>query len=88
MIVDLHVHHVPERFVRFVEKAPAYSLRVEPSAGEDVTLTVGSLRYGLNKTFFDTERLIERLDDMGVERAVLSLATPFVELRRAGGHRL
>jgi aminocarboxymuconate-semialdehyde decarboxylase len=78
MIVDLHVHHVPERFVRFVEKAAVYSMRVEPSVGEAVTLTVGSLRYGLNKTFFDPERLITRLDEMGVERAVLSLATPFV----------
>jgi aminocarboxymuconate-semialdehyde decarboxylase len=78
MIVDLHVHHVPERFVRFVEKVPVYSMHIERPGGEAVTLTVGSLRYGLNKTFFDPERLIARLDEMGVERAVLSLATPFV----------
>lgn len=78
MIVDLHVHHVPERFVRFVEKSAIYHMRVEPSGGEVVVLTAGSLHYGLNKTFFDTERLITRLDEMGVERAVLSLATPFV----------
>lgn len=77
MIVDVHVHHVPERFVRFVEKAAAYAVRVRPSAGEGVMLAVGSLQYGLNKTFFDAERLIARMNEMGVERAVLSLATPF-----------
>lgn len=77
MIVDVHVHHVPERFVRFVEKAGAYAISVRPLTGEGVMLAVGPLQYGLNKTFFDAERLIARMDEMGVERAVLSLATPF-----------
>jgi aminocarboxymuconate-semialdehyde decarboxylase len=78
MILDLHVHHVPEAFVRFVEKAAPYAVRLAPPRGENVTLEVGPLSYALNRTFFDPERLIARMQEMRVERAVLSLATPFV----------
>src|SRR5262249_24862178 len=78
MIVDLHVHHVPEAFVRFVEKAAPYAVRLPPPGGESVSLEVGPLRYALNRTFFDPERLITRMQEMHLERAVLSLATPFV----------
>jgi aminocarboxymuconate-semialdehyde decarboxylase len=78
MIVDLHVHHVPEAFVRFVGKAAPYAVRLAPAQGESVRLEVGPLSYALNSTFFDPERLIGRMRQMRVERAVLSLATPFV----------
>jgi aminocarboxymuconate-semialdehyde decarboxylase len=79
MIIDVHVHHVPERFVRLVEKAAPYAMTLEAPQGEDVTLRVGSLSYALNRTFFDAERLSARMAEMGIERAVLSLATPFVK---------
>src|SRR5215831_7217932 len=78
MIIDLHIHHVPEAFVRFVEKAAPYAVRRRPPRGESVKLEVGRLSYALNRTFFDPERLIARMQEMRVERAVLSLATPFV----------
>jgi aminocarboxymuconate-semialdehyde decarboxylase len=78
MIIDVHVHHVPEAFVHFVEKAAPYAIRLERARGEDVTLHVGSLSYGLNRTFFDPMRLMTRMKAMRVDRAVLSLATPFV----------
>ena len=78
MIVDVHIHHVPEPFVRFVERAAPYSVRLEAPRGESVALNVGPLRYALNRTFFDAERLIARMREMRVEQAVLSLATPFV----------
>ena len=78
MITDVHVHHVPQAFVRFVEKATPYGMRLEPPQGESVTLHAGGLRYGLSRTFFDVERLIARMAEMEVDRAVLSLATPFV----------
>ena len=79
MIIDVHVHHVPKRFVRFVEKTTPYSMSVDNPSGEAVTLRVGRLSYALNRTFFDAERLSARMAEMGVERAVLSLATPFVK---------
>lgn len=78
MVIDVHVHHVPEAYVRFVEKAAPYAVRLQPTGGEGMRLTAGKLQYALNRTFFDPERLVRRLDEMGVERAVLSLATPFV----------
>jgi aminocarboxymuconate-semialdehyde decarboxylase len=78
MITDVHVHHVPEAFARFTEQAAPYSVKREAPRGEDVTLHVGRLSYGLSRTFFDAERLIARLGEMRVDRAVLSLATPFV----------
>ncbi len=78
MITDVHVHHVPQAFVRFVEAAAPYGMRLEPPQGESVALHAGGLRYGLSRTFFDVERLIARMAEMKVDRAVLSLATPFV----------
>jgi len=78
MITDIHIHHVPEAFVRFVEQASPYAVRREAPRGEAVTLHVGPLSYALTRTFFDPERLIARMQEMGVDRAVLSLATPFV----------
>jgi aminocarboxymuconate-semialdehyde decarboxylase len=79
MITDVHVHHVPEPFARFVEKAAPYRMRREPASGETITVNIGELKYGLNRTFFDPERLIKRMQEMGVDHAVLSLATPFVK---------
>ena len=78
MIVDIHVHHVPEAFVRFVEKVGPYAVSLEPPRGENVQLNVGPLSYALTRTFFDPERLVARMREMRVDRAVLSLATPFV----------
>jgi predicted TIM-barrel fold metal-dependent hydrolase len=60
MILDVHVHHVPEAFVRFVEKATPYAVRLEPPRGESVTSHTGSLSYALNRTFFDSDRLTTR----------------------------
>jgi aminocarboxymuconate-semialdehyde decarboxylase len=79
MITDVHVHHVPEPFARFVEKAAPYRMRREPASGESITVNIGELKYELNRTFFDPERLIKRMQEMGVDHAVLSLATPFVK---------
>ena len=79
MITDIHLHHVPEPFARFIEKAAPYPIHRDPPCGETVTLNVGPLRYGLNRTFFDLDRLIKRMQEMSVDHAVLSLATPFVK---------
>jgi aminocarboxymuconate-semialdehyde decarboxylase len=78
VITDIHVHYVPEPFARFVERAAPYAIRLAAPQGESVTLHVGALRYGLNRTFFDPERLTARIKGMRVEKALLSVATPFV----------
>jgi predicted TIM-barrel fold metal-dependent hydrolase len=76
---DVHIHHVPPRFLRFVENAAPFAIRLEPPQGEDVRLHVGALAYGLNRSFFDIERLVAQMAQMRVQRAVLSVATPFVK---------
>ena len=35
--------------------------------------------FGLNTTFFKLERQIARLDHLGIDRTILSLATPFID---------
>jgi aminocarboxymuconate-semialdehyde decarboxylase len=61
-----------------VERAAPLAMRLDLPDGESVKLNVGPLHYNLNRTFFDVERLIARMATMKVERAILSLATPFV----------
>jgi aminocarboxymuconate-semialdehyde decarboxylase len=78
MITDVHVHHVPAGFLRFVQHAAPYSIGLDPGCGERVRLRVGRLSYDLNRTFFDIERLLARMQEMRVDRALLSIATPFV----------
>jgi len=78
MITDVHVHHVPAGFLRFVQDAAPCSIHLDDACGERVRLRVGMLSYDLNRTFFDIERLHARMNEMRVERALLSIATPFV----------
>ena len=79
MITDVHVHHVPSGFLRLVQHAAPYSCRLDSEHGERVQLRVGMLQYALNRTFFDVERLLARMQEMRVDRALLSIATPFVK---------
>ena len=34
--------------------------------------------FGLNRTFFEPAKQIERMDALGIDRTVISLATPMV----------
>jgi aminocarboxymuconate-semialdehyde decarboxylase len=78
MTVDVHVHHVPEAFARFVEKAQLYGIRREAVRGNGVNLHVGQLTFALTRTFFDIDLLTSRMAEMRVNKVILSLATPFV----------
>jgi aminocarboxymuconate-semialdehyde decarboxylase len=79
MITDVHVHHVPAGFLRLVQHATPYSICLDWDEGERVQLRVGMLHYALNRTFFDIERLLARMQEMRVDKALLSIATPFVK---------
>jgi aminocarboxymuconate-semialdehyde decarboxylase len=78
MVIDIHCHLVPEPYMRFVERAKPFCIEREQARGEDIAVNIGALRFALNRTFFDPERMIARMDRMGIECAVVSLATPFV----------
>lgn len=78
MITDIHRHFVPPTFFDFVKSLPEYSLKVKREEGDNVDVDIRGVHFGLNKTFFDLERQIARMKSEGVDRAILSLATPFI----------
>ena len=43
-----------------------------------IDVDIRGMHFGLNKTFFELRRQIERMKSEGVDRAILSLATPFI----------
>jgi aminocarboxymuconate-semialdehyde decarboxylase len=69
---------VPEEYFAFVEREKGYRVSRVPGAGESVEVTVGDLPFGMNKTFFDSDRQIDRMDDLGINLTVVSLATPLI----------
>ncbi len=86
MIVDIHCHFVPERYIDFVQRESAFAVRRHAigDQGEEVPVTVGDLKFGLNRTFFDPDRQIKRLDALRIDRTVLSLATPLINYEVPG----
>lgn len=81
MITDIHRHFVPEKFFRFVRGRDEFAVRVKREAGEAVDLDIRGIHFGLNTTFFALPRQLERMRRDGVERGILSLATPFIDYR-------
>ena len=79
MITDIHCHFVPDDFFRFVRGKKDFAVTVKRSEGDGVDIDVRGMHFGLNKTFFEMPRQIERMRRDGVERAILSLATPFID---------
>jgi aminocarboxymuconate-semialdehyde decarboxylase len=79
VITDIHCHFVPERYFAFIEADPAFAARRTRRGDDRVEVTVGSVSFGMNETFFDPQRQIERMDRLGIERSVLSLATPLID---------
>src|SRR4051794_39359567 len=81
MITDIHRHFVPDEFFRYVSGRPEFAVKEKRREGEAVDLDIRGRHFGLNTTFFDLARQIDRMRQEGVERTVLSLATPFIDYR-------
>lgn len=79
MITDIHAHFVPEEFFRFASERPEFAIRVKRREGELVDLDIRGMHFGLNTTFFEITKQLERMKRDGVERTILSLATPFID---------
>jgi aminocarboxymuconate-semialdehyde decarboxylase len=79
MITDMHCHFVPDEFLRFVAGRQEFAVKVERRAGEAVDVRIRGNLFGLNTTFFELDRQIARLDRLGIDRTILSLATPFID---------
>jgi aminocarboxymuconate-semialdehyde decarboxylase len=79
MITDIHCHFVPDDFFRFAASRDEFAIQVKRREGEAVDLDIRGMHFGLNTTFFDLGKQVERMKRDGVERTILSLATPFID---------
>lgn len=79
MITDIHCHFVPDAFWQFASARKEFAITVKRHESEAVDLDIRGMHFGLNTTFFDIDRQFQRMARDGVERAVLSLATPFID---------
>ncbi len=78
MITDMHCHFVPEDYFRLVQSSPTFAVRELERRGEMIDVDVRGTRFVLNETFFDPARQIARMDRLGIDRTVVSLATPLI----------
>ena len=79
MITDIHCHYVPDPFFKFAQSRPEFAITIKRREGDAVDLDIRGMHFGLNTTFFDMEKQVERMQRDGVERVMLSLATPFID---------
>src|SRR3954468_1041931 len=78
MVTDIHCHFIPHELFKFVQARKEFDTRVTAMDGERVDINVRGMHFGLNPTFFEPARQIARMDDFGIGRTVISLATPLV----------
>jgi aminocarboxymuconate-semialdehyde decarboxylase len=78
MITDIHRHFVPSAFFDFVKSRSDFAVMVKREEGELIDVDIRGMHFGLNRTFFSLPRQIEQMKREGVERSILSLATPFI----------
>jgi aminocarboxymuconate-semialdehyde decarboxylase len=79
MITDIHCHFVPDEFFAFASARDEFAIKVKRREGDLVDLDIRGMHFGLNTTFFDMKKQVERMRRDGVERTILSLATPFID---------
>jgi len=78
MVIDIHCHYIPERYFEFIENEKSFDVCRKSTNGEEIEVKVGSLKFGLNKVFFDIKRQIERMQLLSIDQTILSLATPLI----------
>jgi aminocarboxymuconate-semialdehyde decarboxylase len=78
MITDIHCHFIPDALFKLVQQREEFDTRVTAWDGERIDLQVRGMHFGLNPTFFEPARQIARMDQLGIDRTVISLATPLV----------
>src|SRR3954454_8014304 len=78
MVTDIHCHFIPHELFKFVQARKEFDTRVTAMDGERIDITVRGMHFGLNPTFFEPARQIARMDALGIDRTVISLATPLV----------
>jgi aminocarboxymuconate-semialdehyde decarboxylase len=85
MITDIHCHFVPQPFYRFIKGRDEFAIKETRIDGDVIDLNIRGMHFGLNPTFFEMEHQVERMRRDGVERTILSLATPFIDYHQDAG---
>ncbi len=88
MITDIHCHFIPDDLSSIVLAQKEFATKLISADGDRVEIDVRGMYFGLNRTFFEPARQIARMDALGIDRTVVSLATPLVNYyveSRAGG---
>jgi aminocarboxymuconate-semialdehyde decarboxylase len=75
VVTDVHRHLVPEPLAALLFGRPEYGVERGPGAGE---VSIGGRLFRLSADFFEADRQRTAMQALGVDRAVLSLATPFL----------
>lgn len=79
MVTDVHCHYVPEAYLRHVEKqGTEYGTRWAWVDAERAELSVAGRWFAMSRDFLEHERHLSRMDRLGIELSVLSLATPLI----------
>ncbi|MGY5775195.1 amidohydrolase family protein [Rhizobium sp. LEGMi135b] len=78
MITDIHRHFVSEDFFRYVKNTTDFAVNVKRTEGDTIDVDIRGVHFGLNTTFFDLQKQLELMHAQGVQRSILSLATPFI----------
>jgi aminocarboxymuconate-semialdehyde decarboxylase len=79
MITDIHCHCVPDEFLKFVAARPEFAVEVTGGTDETRAFRIRGAGFELSKAFFEIPRQVERMEQHGIERTILSLATPFID---------
>ena len=78
MAIDIHCHHIPEVYCRYIQEEKSFGVRLAWGEGNTGQLEVGNRRYAINREFFDLGLQMARMDRLGIDVAVISLATPLI----------
>jgi aminocarboxymuconate-semialdehyde decarboxylase len=69
---------VPDEFLHFVEAEDAFAIKIKRRETDHIILSFGASDLQLSSTFFSMDQQETRLTDEGIDRTILSLATPFI----------
>jgi aminocarboxymuconate-semialdehyde decarboxylase len=78
MVTDIHCHFIPDELFKFARDHDDFALKLKVRDGERIDIDVRGMHFGLNPTFFEPARQIERMKMLGIDRTIISLATPLV----------
>jgi aminocarboxymuconate-semialdehyde decarboxylase len=78
MATDIHRHLVPPALYAEILRRPAYALEEVARQGDSIDVLIRGLPYRLNDRFFDAALQAGDMDALGIDEAILSLATPFL----------